>query len=503
MQVHDSNRFDLLIIGGGINGAGIARDAVGRGLSVMLCEKDDLSEGTSSKSSKFVHGGLRYLEHYEFGLVRKALIEREIILGIAPHISRPLKLVLPVASGMRPEWLLRLGLLVYDNLGGRKQIPASSSMHLRDDPAGQVLAPDLDRALAYWDGWIDDSRLVVLNALDASNRGARICTRTELVSARREAGSWLATTRNAETGAEEVIAARAVVNATGPWVEETSGMLAGARLRQRIRLVKGSHLVVKKWWDGDYGFVLQAPDRRIIFVTPYFGDYAMVGTTDVPFTGRLEEVEIDQEEIDYLLALLNRFFRERFSVADIHHCYSGVRPLFDDDRSKGASSVTRDYRLEFDGGGDQAPAVFVLGGKLTTYRKLAEDVMRGLKPCFPGLGGSWTGTEALPGGEPAGKLHVSSPAAAWLPGQLATGLAGRYGSLAPELLEGIESPDQMGVPIAGQLYPAEARWNIEREWASTASDIVDRRNRSCLEFTAAEREALEGWISEYRGGNRD
>ncbi len=496
MQVHDSNRFDLLVIGGGINGAGIARDAVGRGLSVMLCEKDDLSQGTSSKSSKFVHGGLRYLEHYEFGLVRKALIEREIILGIAPHISRPLKLVLPVVGGMRPEWLLRLGLLVYDNLGGRKRIPASTSLRLRDDPAGQVLSPDLRRALAYWDVWIDDSRLVVLNALDASRRGARICTRIELVSARREGDSWLATTRSAETGAEETVAAGALVNATGPWVEGTSAMLTGTTLKQRIRLVKGSHLVLRKWWDGDYGFVLQAPDGRIIFVTPYFGDFAMVGTTDVPFAGKPEEVEIDREEIDYLLALLNRFFRKRFCEADIHHSYSGVRPLFDDDQSKGASSVTRDYRLEIDG--DGAPAIFVLGGKLTTYRKLAEDVMHGLKSCFPDLGGSWTGTEKLPGGKPHGPSHAS----AWLPEELAADLAGRYGSLAPELLEGIESAELMGAPIAGQLYPAEARWSIEREWARTASDIVDRRNRSCLEFGPAEREALDGWIRKYRDENR-
>uniref|UniRef100_UPI00262297BB glycerol-3-phosphate dehydrogenase n=1 Tax=Pelagibius sp. TaxID=1931238 RepID=UPI00262297BB len=327
MKTAANDPVDLLVVGGGVNGAGLARDAAGRGLSVLLCEKGDLAEGTSSRSGKYIHGGLRYLEYYEFRLVREALIEREVLLQIAPQLTWPMRLVLPHSPEQRPRWLIRLGLFLYDHLGGRKRIPATSAVDLRRSPEGTVLRDDFSRAFAYWDVWVDDARLVVLNAVDAARHGAEVLTRTACVSARRDdQGAWLVSLRDMESGALREVSARAIVNAAGPWVEQVLGTVAGVNARRHVRLVKGSHIILKRWWSGDHGYVLQAHDKRLIFVNPYFDDLALVGTTDVPYGERPEDVAIDGGEVDYLLAILNRYFRTELSAGDVITAYSGVRP---------------------------------------------------------------------------------------------------------------------------------------------------------------------------------
>ena len=491
---------DLLVIGGGVNGAGVARDAAGRGLSVLLCEKGDLAEGTSSRSGKYIHGGLRYLEYYEFRLVREALIEREVVLEVAPQLTWPMRLILPHSPEQRPRWLIRLGLFIYDHLGGRKRIPSTTALDLSRCPEGRIVREDFRKAFAYWDVWVDDSRLVVLNAVDAARRGAEVLTRTRCDSLRRENGIWRAVLRDTDSGATREVSAKAVFNGAGPWVEEVLGRVGGMNSRRSVRLVKGSHIIMKRWWQGDHGYVLQAHDRRLIFVNPYFDDLALIGTTDIPFDERPEDVAIDESEIDYLLGILNRYFRTDLAPSDVLHSYSGVRPLFDDDSSKNASAVTRDYTFDLDGGSDgQAPILSAFGGKITTYRKLSEHALDKLAPFFPDMGGRWTVDAPLPGGDiPNAEfdawLQRFQTAHPWLPKELARHYGRCYGTDAELLLADAASLADLGRHFGALFYECEARWLMDHEWARTAEDILRRRTKHELFLSPGEIAAFEDWM---------
>jgi len=493
---------DILVIGGGINGVGVARDAAGRGLSVVLAEKDDLAQGTSSRTGKYIHGGLRYLEHYEFRLVREALIEREVVLNAAPHLAWPLRLVLPHSPEQRPRWLIRLGLFLYDNLGGRRRIPGTHSLRLDRAPEGAPMRNAYRHAFAYYDVWVDDARLVMLNARDAQARGAEILPRTRVVSARRENGLWRAVLRGADGTVSEV-AARAIVNTAGAWVEDVLGKVVGVDSAKRIRLVKGSHIVLPRWWQGDHGYVLQAHDNRLIFVNPWFENLALVGTTDIPFEGCPEDVAIDAEEISYLLGILNRYFNANLAAGDLVWSYSGVRPLFDDDETKGASAVTRDYTFELNGTGGEAPVLTAFGGKLTTYRKLSEAALERLASIFPRMGASWTADAPLVGGDMPGadfdawfaKFVVRWP---WLPAPLALHYARCYGTEADALLDGTGGMSDLGDRLGGLFFVREARWLMDMEWAETAEDMLYRRTKHGVFLTQAERGRVEAWLAGVR-----
>lgn len=493
-----SDPVDLLVIGGGINGAGVARDAAGRGLSVMVCEKGDLSEGTSSRSGKYIHGGLRYLEYYEFRLVREALVEREVLLEAAPHLTWPLRLILIHSAEQRPRWLIRLGLFLYDHLGGRKRIPSSRAVDLRGTPEGAPVRDPFRKGFAYYDCWVDDSRLVVLNALDAARRGAAILTRTECTAARRENGLWHVTLRDA-SGTREV-SARGIVNTAGPWVETVLQNVAGVNSTRRVRLVKGSHIVMKRWWRGDHGYVLQSADKRLIFVNPYFDDLALIGTTDIPFDGRAEDVAVDKDEIVYLIGILNRYFKTAHTPDDVVASYSGVRPLYDDDSKKGASAVTRDYTFDLDGGGGRVPILSAFGGKLTTYRKLAEHALEKLAPFFPDMAGPWTRDAPLPGGDIPDAdfdrwLAGVMSRRPWLPSGLARHLGRAYGSEIDALLGESGSLGDLGRHFGGLFYEREARWLVENEWARTAQDILFRRTKHGIFLNQAEQATFETWLN--------
>ena len=472
--------FDLLVIGGGINGAAIARDAAGRGLSVLLVEKDDLAAHTSSASSKLIHGGLRYLEKYEFRLVRESLREREILLRRAPHLVRPLRFILPDPPGGRPTWFVRLGLLTYDVLAGRSSLPRSRGVR-RDDPAGASLKPGF-KLLSYWDAWVDDARLVVVNALDAAERGAEIATRTELLSARREDQGWTAQLSGARS-----VAAGMIVNAAGPWVAELLKGRLGGSGRSAVRLVRGSHIVVPRLWEGDHAYILQQPDGRIVFGLPY-GEFSLIGTTDVPAAGPEDSV-ISREEIDYLCAAANPYFTRQIAPADLVWSYAGIRALYDDGAAD-AKDVTRDYRLEL----DPAPGgklLSVFGGKVTTARALATEALDRL-----GVGGfKFTATSPLPGGHIMPGFNAwLEELGAWMPGPLLERLARAYGTRLDRLLDGVDSIGQLGRHFGGGLYEAEVRYLREHEFARTADDILWRRTKLGLRMTAQEQEGLRRYL---------
>ena len=392
-----TNDVDLFIIGGGVNGAGIARDAAGRGLSVILCEKDDLAEGTSSRSGKLIHGGLRYLEYYEFRLVREALIEREVLLNAAPHIIWPLRFVLPHSPKDRPAWLVRFGLFIYDHLGGRKRLPGTRTLDLRRAPEGASIKSEYTKGFEYSDCWVDDARLVVLNAVDAHEKGAEVLPRTSCTSLRQEKGQWLATVAAEGSGETREIRAKAVVNASGPWVNDVIGRVAGTNSNRSVKLVKGSHIIVPKFWDGQQAYLVQNHDKRVIFINPYEGDKALIGTTDIAYEGDPNDVCVDQSEVTYLIDAVSRYFKIALKPDDVIGSFSGVRPLFDDGNGN-PSAVTRDYVLDFDQSRG-APILNIFGGKITTYRKLAEHAVQKLKPVFPQMGGNWTTNAPLPGGD--------------------------------------------------------------------------------------------------------
>ena len=491
---------DLLVIGGGINGAGIARDAAGRGLSVVLCEKDDLAQGTSSRSGKYIHGGLRYLEYYEFRLVREALTEREVLLKAAPHIIWPMRLVLPHSPDQRPVWLIRLGLFLYDHLGKRETLPGCRRIDLRNDPEGAIIRDEFRTGFEYSDCWVDDARLVVLNAIDAREKGATILTRMAAVSARRENGLWQVDLKGAE-GSRRV-EARVLVNAAGPWVQDVLGRVSGVNSSRRIRLVKGSHIVVPKFWDGPQAYLFQNHDKRVIFVNPYQDNLCLIGTTDIPYEGRAEDVAIDDAEIDYLLAVVNRYSKWELRRSDIVQAFSGVRPLYDDNSSN-PSAVTRDYVFDIDGDAGKAPLLSVFGGKITTYRKLAEHALQKLKPYFPEMTGDWTEREHLPGGDLGGARNFQAFVEdfgrrhPWLNAPLARHYARLYGSMAHGLLNGARSMGDLGRHFGALLHEREITYLREAEWAQTAEDILERRTKHGLHLTANESEAvrayLKGW----------
>lgn len=490
--------YDLLVIGGGVNGAGIARDAAGRGLRVLLAEKGDLGEGTSSRSGKLIHGGLRYLEYYEFRLVREALIEREVLLRAAPHIVWPMRFVLPHSPEQRPVWMIRAGLFLYDHLGGRKKLPPTRRIDLRRDPEGEAVREPYRTAFEYSDCWVDDSRLVVLNALDARARGAEILVRTEVIAARRDGDVWLVTLRATDGGTRDV-RARGLANAAGPWVEKVLNGVAGANTSRRVRLVKGSHIIVRKFWSGKQAYLLQNTDKRVIFVNPYEGNLCLIGTTDIPYDGTADDVAIDDDEQDYLLAVVNRYMRQQLTRADIVSTYSGVRPLYDDNAAN-PSAVTRDYVFDVEGSNGQAPILSVFGGKITTFRKLAEHAMQKLAPFYPGLKGDWTRDAPLPGGDmPQGDfeaylagLRARFP---WLDTAVAMHYARLYGTRAEALLDGAASASDLGQFFGGTLYEREADFLRRTEWASAPADVLERRTKHYLHLTQAEADEFASWMA--------
>ena len=486
-----NDTFDLLIVGGGVNGAGIARDAAGRGLSVLLVEQDDLASHTSSASTKLIHGGLRYLEYGEVRLVREALIERERLWRMAPHIIWPLRFVLPQTQSPRPAWMVRAGLFLYDHLGGRKDLPATETIRLDRSPVGAGLRDRRGRAFVYSDCWVEDSRLVVLNARDAADRGADIRVRTRLTAVRREGEGWLATV--ADAGGERQVRARALVNAAGPWVAEILAKVPGARTDRGVRLVKGSHIVVPRLYEGAHAFMLQNPDRRIVFACPYEGRFTLIGTTDQPWTGDPAAPRIDADETRYLLDTANRYFTTQLSEADIAWSYSGIRPLYDD-HAGSASAVTRDYVLDLDAGAGRAPVLSVFGGKITTYRKLAEHALEKLGPFFPRATGAWTAGATLPGGDIADFDAFAAAlvrARPGLPEPLLRRLARAYGTRVETLLGDATTLADLGEDFGGGLTGREVNYLRDHEWARTAEDVLYRRSKLGLHVPpgAAERVA--------------
>jgi D-erythritol 1-phosphate dehydrogenase len=496
--MRDLGQFDLIVVGGGVNGAGIARDAIGRGLKVLLCEKDDLSQGTSSRSGKLVHGGLRYLEYYEFRLVREALIEREVLLRVAPHIIWPMRFVLPHSPAQRPAWMIRAGLFLYDHLGGRKVLPPTRTLDLSTAREGDPIRKNFKRAFEYSDCWVDDARLVVLNALDVRERGGLILTRTALLSARRDRESWTVELRDARDSQSMTAVCKVLVNAAGPWVENVLRR-AGRGAENRVRLVKGSHIVTRKFWEGEQAYLLQHDDKRVIFVNPYEGDLALIGTTDIPFDGRAEDVHITPQEVDYLLSVVDSYFEHTPSAGDVIHSFSGVRPLYDD-KAANPSAVTRDYAFDIDAPAHAAPMLSVFGGKITTYRKLAEHALEKLSAYFPGMSGPWTKNASLPGGDLPDKNFVRFLAQLrsrhpWLPDRVAQGYARRYGARAEGLLDGARSLDDLGRHFGATLYEREARFLIANEWANEADDVLERRTKHGLHMNDAQRDAFATWVA--------
>ncbi len=479
---------DLLVVGGGINGTGIARDAAGRGLSVMLVEKADLAAHTSSASSKLVHGGLRYLEQFELKLVRESLAERERLLRAAPHIVRPLEFLLPLGEGSRPAWMIRAGLFLYDHVGGRTVLPGSRAIALDSDARG--LRPGMRKAFAYWDCEVQDARLVVLNAIDASERGATINTRTELVEASHERGAWSARLRSAN--GERTVRARALVNAAGPWAAQLLNRVEGASPRRRVRLVKGSHIVLPRLYSGDHAFILQNPDRRVVFAIPFEDRFTLVGTTDVEWTGDLGRPQIGEAEVDYLLATVERKLVRGASRSDVVWTYSGVRTLVDDG-TRDPSKVTRDYVLDLDPRG--APLLSAFGGKLTTYRRLAESAVNRLAPSLPSCGPAWTADAVLPGGDVA-EGFAELLGAEWpaLPSELLSRWARTYGSRVNVLLEGVRSADDLGEHFGAGLYAREVDYLVVHEWARTAEDVLFRRTKLGLHIAPEGAERVAAYM---------
>ena len=486
---------DLAVIGGGINGCAIARDAAGRGLSVLLCEQGDLAQATSSASTKLFHGGLRYLEYCEFRLVREALTEREALLRAMPHISWPLRFVLPVEQSLRPAWMLRLGLFLYDHLGGREILPPTRSLDLRRDPAGAPLRTGHRRAFEYSDCRVDDARLVALTARDAAARGAAIRTRTRVERATTEAGCWRIDLAGPE--GQATASARVVVNAAGPWVGEVIGVRFGRAAKHAVRLVRGSHIVTRRLFDHDRAYMLQQPDKRIVFAIPYERDFTLIGTTDVEHDGPPDSAVCTGAERDYLLASVNRYFRESVTTADIVWSFAGVRPLYDDGASS-ATAATRDYVLELDDS-TGAPVLDVFGGKITTHRRLAEAAMARLAPYFPAGSGSWTRGAPLPGGDfpwdgagvLAAELRRAHP---FLDQPWADRLVRAYGTEAAPMLAGATTMASLGRHFGATLTEREVRWLWDREWARTAEDVLWRRSKLGLWLTSADAAGLDSWM---------
>jgi glycerol-3-phosphate dehydrogenase len=489
--------YDIFIAGGGINGCGIARDAVGRGYSVFLAEMRDLASGTSSASTKLIHGGLRYLEHYEFRLVREALMEREVLWSMAPHIIWPLRFVLPLHKAMRPAWLIRLGLFLYDHIGGRKALPATRSLDLRQDPAGGPLKPGFNRAFEYSDCWVNDARLVALNARDAADRGAEIRTRTKVTSARRENGAWTIVIEDVASGSRETVRARLLINAAGPWVDRLLQGAVGAN-ESNVRLVQGSHIVIRKKFTDERAYFFQNNDGRIFFAIPYEEDFTLVGTTDQDYKGDPAGVEITDAEIDYLCAGASEYFREPVTRADMVWSYSGVRPLYDDGASK-AQEATRDYVLKMEGAAGEPQLINVFGGKITTYRRLAESMLEKVEQVLGKRGSAWTAGAVLPGGDfdrqgfetVLARLRRDYP---FLDESHARRLVRLYGTRAWRVLNGARATADLGRLFGADLTEAEVAYLAEHEWAREADDVLWRRTKLGLKIDAAGAEAIDAYL---------
>ena len=485
---------DLLIVGGGVNGCGIARDAAGRGLSVLLCEQDDLAAHTSSASTKLIHGGLRYLEEFHFRLVRKALKEREVLLNAAPHIMRPLHFVMPHAAHLRPAWMIRAGLFLYDHLAPRARLAASSSIDLRTHIAGEPLQPGYRRGFVYSDGQVDDARLVILNALDAQARGASILTHTRCERLTPEAGGWSATLSSA--AGNFTVQARAVVNATGPWVSAFVTRASPVRAAHQVRLVKGSHIVVPRLFAHRFAYIFQNVDRRVVFAIPYEHDFTLIGTTDVDYRGDPALVDIEGSEVCYLCTLANRYFRQPIAPADVVWSYSGVRPLLADE-STDPTSVTRDYALELDR--QPAPLLSVFGGKITTYRRLAEDAVNVLADPLGVRTAAWTSGALLPGGDlPEGSfavfLRTLERRYPWLPARMRLRYAHAYGTRIERVLGAAAALTDLGAEILPQLHEREVEYLIREEFACSAADILWRRSKLGLHLMKTDLSPLERWL---------
>lgn len=506
MEVDQIQPVDLLIVGGGINGAGIARDAAGRGLSVILCERDDLAGGTSAASSKLIHGGLRYLEHFEFGLVRKALKEREVLLRSAPHIVRPLDFVLPHAPHLRPAWMIRLGLFLYDHIGGRETLPASKGLNLASHTAGTVLKEAYSKGFQYADCWVDDARLVALSAVDASRRGATILTRTELVAAERADGLWQARLRDAHSGKEQAVEARALVNAAGPWAGELIAGPLGRPGEDTLRLVKGSHIVVPRLYDADRAYILQNPDGRVVFVIPYEQAFSLIGTTDVELEEMPDRPQITPEETDYLCASVNRYFSQALTPEVVVWSFAGVRPLFDEAEGS-ASEASRDFVLDLDAPDAEAPLLSVFGGKVTTFRVLAEQAVDDLEASLNIPSGEhWTESAPLPGGDVEGTdfntfLTNFRAQYAWLPGDLASRLARSYGTIARDIIGNAETLAGLGEEIFSGFFEAELDYLCAREWAETKEDVLWRRTKLGLQVSPRDVARLAEYLAARSADN--
>ncbi|AZO47255.1 MAG: glycerol-3-phosphate dehydrogenase [Mesorhizobium sp.] len=489
---------DIFVIGGGINGCGIARDAVGRGFSVFLAEMSDLASGTSSGSTKLIHGGLRYLEFYEFRLVREALMEREVLWKNAPHIIWPMRFVLPYAKGLRPAWLIRLGLFLYDHIGGRKLLPATKTLDMGTDPAGKPLKPLFRKAFEYSDGWVNDARLVALNARDAADRGAIIRTRTKVVGARREGDLWAIRLEELRTGDTEEVKARLLVNAAGPWVDHVLSATVGQNDVHNVRLVQGSHIVIAKKFDDPRAYFFQNKDGRIIFAIPYEEEFTLIGTTDRDYPGDPHDVKISDTEIDYLCAAASEYFAQPVKRSDIVWTYSAVRPLYDDGASR-AQEATRDYVLKTDGGEGSAPIINAFGGKITTYRRLSESMLEKIESFLGKRGKPWTSNAPLPGGNfpPTGfeaqvaKLKSAYP---FLDQRLARRLTRLYGTLAQAVLGLAKSNADLGRNFGADLYEAEVRYLVENEWALTAEDVLWRRTKRGLHLSREQAATLDEFM---------
>ncbi len=498
----DETVFDIAIIGGGINGCGIARDAAGRGLSVYLCEKSDLASGTSSSSTKLIHGGLRYLEYFEFRLVRESLQEREVLWKIAPHIVRPMRFVLPHHSKLRPAWLLRLGLFLYDNLGGRVLLPPAETLDLQTNAAGGPLKGGLfKKGFAYSDCWVDDARLVVLNAMDAARHGAVVETRTALVAAERADGVWSATVEDQRSKQRKTIKSRLLINASGPWAGDLLGSKIASHTVARTRLVQGSHIVVPKLFDHDYSYIFQNADKRIMFAIPYENDYTLIGTTDQDYQRNPAEVAITPAEVSYLCSGASEYFEKPITPDMIVWTYSGVRALFEDGASD-AQAATRDYVLDLDAPEGEPVLLSIFGGKITTYRRLAEHVMEQLRPHLPersGKSSGWTGREALPGGgfectAFAKTLADLKRAYPFLEDSTAIRMLRCYGLKTYDILGDAKQASDLGRDFGSGLSEAEVTYLRDNEWAESGEDVLWRRGKAGLRMTVEERRAVADYI---------
>lgn len=484
--------YDIVVVGGGINGVGIANDAVGRGLSVFLCEKDDFASHTSSASSKLIHGGLRYLEHYEFRLVREALAEREVLMAKAPHLVRPLRFILPYQPHLRSEWLIRSGLFLYDHLGKRKKLTASKKITF---DSASPLKSEIHKGFEYADCTVDDARLVILNAIQAREKGAELVTHTECLSAEIVDDVWLITLQHRQVSYQ--VRAKALINATGPWVESFLKSQLKQHSPYKIRHIQGSHLIVARLYDDDHAYILQNEDGRIVFVIPYLNDFSLIGTTDQVYLDDLNLVNITQQEISYLLDVVNRHFKTVLTRADIIQTYSGVRPLCDDESDQ-PSAITRDYTLALTMVSDVAPLLSVFGGKLTTYRKLAGSALEQLKLFFPDMAPSWTEYEPLPGGEyfkgqdklvNAIQLRIKGIAP-----ELAKRWATSYGTRVWKLLQGVYSEEDFGICFGHGLYQLEVDYLVKEEWVESADDVLWRRSKLGFKFNQNEILVLQDYL---------